>query len=145
MSKGGALHHFRTKDALLRAVVQELVDRFERALEARVAIAASERRLAPWLRCYIEEALKPSGAGDRALAAVLFGLPPGHAALRPLADAMVRWRARALTPDIDPAVATAARLAADGLWLERATGAAGEAELMAAGAVILRLLDRDAA
>jgi AcrR family transcriptional regulator len=56
VSKGGLLHHFRTKDALLLALTLEIVEEFRSRLDEYVA--AEQAALGPtegaWMRGYIE-------------------------------------------------------------------------------------------
>lgn len=113
VSKGGLLYHFATKDALVRAMVEEGLRQFELDVDA-----AAESELpgqGRWLRSFVKVTFAARPEHD-----VSAGLMAA-AALNPELLALVdeyfaRWQDRATAGGIDPAFATLIRLAADGLW-----------------------------
>jgi AcrR family transcriptional regulator len=118
LSKGGLLYHFASKEQLLTAMVDRLVD----VTEARIAEHRSEDH-APgsWTRGYIracavedQPALHPAGRLGVALLAAGATRPELTRGLR---DRQPTWRERLRSDGIDTATAQVARLAADGLWL----------------------------
>ncbi|HEX6357244.1 TetR/AcrR family transcriptional regulator [Actinophytocola sp.] len=118
VSKGGLLYHFPSKQAVVAALVDRLVDQFDTAMRT----AGPEPGAAT--RAYLDGTIEPSprtaGAATDRLAAALFAatlIEP--AALEPLRRTYRSWQQRLSDDGIDPAAATAVRLAVDGWWLAR--------------------------
>ncbi len=115
VSKGGLLYHFRTKQDLVRALIDRLVD-------------DTDTQLAEWddgdvggfTRGYIESAVAaligPSSEGILRRWAVILaaGTEPGLQGR--LDDAFTKWIQPSPGQDHDLLRAQVARLAADGLW-----------------------------
>lgn len=116
VSKGGLLYHFNTKQALISALVDELVARFE-ATRARYASSGGPgaNTKAYLLATFDQE----SREIDRASAGVLAALADDPTLLEPLRSATRRWQALLEKDDIDPVDATIVRLAVDGLWFSQ--------------------------
>ncbi len=119
VSKGGLLYHFATKEALVDALVEDWLDRFEEQLAA----GAGEHG---WARAYIDvcAAGLPSAeerATDVAMLAAIVGDP---ARLEPVRRRYAAWQERLVADGGDPVTATILRLAADGLWLAELIGLA---------------------
>jgi AcrR family transcriptional regulator len=123
LSKGGLLYHYASKDALLVAMVERLVEVTEQR------IAASREADAPpgdWLRgyvraCSIEDLPDADPVGRLAVALLAAGaLDP--ALLEPLRACQAVWREQLRRDGIDPAIAWIVRLAADGLWMNAVFG-----------------------
>ncbi|PIO97140.1 TetR/AcrR family transcriptional regulator [Pleomorphomonas carboxyditropha] len=124
VTKGGLLHHFPSKQALIDAVFADLLEALDRQLDARIAADP-----------------EPRGAFTRAYLASVFDTGPeaNAAAWAALAISMLtdphlrrRWsdwvegrQERHRATDGTPALA-AIRLAADGIWLADLTGVAVE-------------------
>lgn len=136
VSKGGLLHHFRTKEELVRGMMEAKMDAWEACLEARVA--AGER----YARAYVEDCFDKDPetrdlagvfvaavATDRSLAGVVEARFDTIFA-RLVADGLAPHRARLLV------------LASDGLFLSASLGirALPDAELVALRREMLRLL-----
>ncbi|MDR8410109.1 TetR/AcrR family transcriptional regulator [Nonomuraea sp. 3-1Str] len=119
VSKGGLFYHFPTKQALVRAMVARLTDAFDEAL-ARAGDGPGD-----FLRAYVEatvpEAHTPE-APDRVTAALLAGVLVDPAGLEPLRERFAAWQERLTRDGVDPAAATAVRLAVDGWWAVRLLG-----------------------
>ena len=117
VSKGGLLYHFPSKRALISGMVEHMaVDRFERELDSRRG-GGSE---APggWVRAYVEATFEPEDE-ERNLAlqsGLLAAAANDPSLLTPVRERYEAFQSRAENDGIDPAVATVARLAADGLW-----------------------------
>jgi AcrR family transcriptional regulator len=116
-SKGGLLYHFATKEELLRAMLEDSLDRFRGAVAERNA-----RRPGASARAYVEASFREPDVSGRwtALLTAMLDNPS-------LADV---WRRRAHEwAEVDKAEgvtiedAMIARLAADGLWLRELVGA----------------------
>ena len=127
VSKGGLLYHFPSKQALIAGMVGRLVGRFDEAL----ARAGDEPGAAT--RAYLEATIAPvaeedgadaASASDSVTAALFAAALVEPDALTPLREVYGRWQARLEDDGLDPAVATAVRLAVDGWWLARLVGLA---------------------
>ena len=124
ISKGGVLYHFRTKEALVAAMVDRLADRFDEGIRAHRA-----RRPEPgaFARAYVEECLAEPITDDerreeRVGAALVAAIANQPELLSPLRDAFAGWQAELERDSADPVAATIARFAADGLWLSELFG-----------------------
>src|SRR5690606_21757042 len=112
VSKGGVLHHFPSKEALVRAVVDTLTVEFEAAVQA-----ATERDPEPvgrYVRAFLAALAEPELAevGRAMLSAVAHDLN----LLEPLRTSYLRCQARIAQDGLDPASAYEAILVADALW-----------------------------
>lgn len=121
LTKPGLMHHFRTKQALMLALVDHAVDRWERELAGRLPASLAEASTRDRAVAYLDWTL--SGSFDTADLVML-----ADPRLRDQLTA--RWQER-LTPwigpdlDVPPEVCAryvAVRLLADGAWLADATG-----------------------
>ncbi|WP_131741276.1 TetR/AcrR family transcriptional regulator [Actinomadura roseirufa] len=118
VSKGGLLHHFRSKQALIEGVLRRLVDRFEAELPPEGSPPGTFTRI--WLDATIPEDDVPArGQGDRVAVALLAGLSGGPEVLAVLRRYYETWQARLAGDGLDPATATLVRLAVDGWWMAR--------------------------
>lgn len=123
LSKGGLLYHYASKEALLSAMVERLIE----VTEER--IAASRREDTPrgdWLRGYLRacsiEGLPESDPVGRLAVALLAVGALDPALLGPLRARQAVWREELLRDGVDPAIAWIVRLAADGLWMNDVFG-----------------------
>ena len=118
LSKGGLLYHFATKDALVEALVQDWLDRFE----AEVVEGTADGN---WARAYARACALPRSAAERAtdvaLLVAVAGQPRGLEAVR---RRYAAWQDRLVADARDPVDATVVRLAADGLWFADLLGLA---------------------
>jgi AcrR family transcriptional regulator len=113
VTKGGIQYHFQSKDQLITELLEFLLGSFDEELEGKEGVA--------WLEAFVDLTLSPETEGDAAAAAILAALPPGDPRAAPYEFYATKWRKKAdALPD--PALAQIVRLAADGLWLERAYG-----------------------
>ncbi|GAA2101987.1 TetR/AcrR family transcriptional regulator [Actinomadura alba] len=118
VSKGGLFYHFPTKQALVAGMVDRLVTQFDTALTQAGDEPGAATRV--YLAATVEE--QPTAAGlaaDRTTAALFAAALVEPEALTPLREVYREWQRRLEDDGIDPALATAVRLAADGWWLAR--------------------------
>ncbi len=126
LSKGGVLYHFGTKDALVSALVTRLYESFERDIAREVDVSPD----APgrWTRAYVAATVAPDSLQAERTREVGAGLLAAIASdpdlLEPLRARYNAWQERLEHDGIDPALATLARLAVDGLWLAELFGLA---------------------
>ena len=120
VTKGGLLHHFPSKQALIDAVFADLLEALDRQLDARIAADPEPR--GAFTRAYLDSvfAIEPEGyaAVWAALAISMLTDPPLR---QQLADWQGARQARHRATDGSQALA-AIRLAADGIWLADLTG-----------------------
>ena len=120
LSKGGVLYHFPTRDALVAAMVDKIIEEFDRDIESNMTDGDGPGQ---YIRAYIRATMAPASASDRPdredrLGAALIAAAAAQPALLvPLQEAADRWQARLEEDGLDPTVATLVRLACDGLWL----------------------------
>ena len=123
VSKGGLLYHFPSKEKLVAEMVEHLaVERFERELDRRVqrsgAREKDESGDGSWVRAYVEATFEPEDE-ERNLAVqsgLFAAVANDPALLDPLRERYGALQERAENDGVDPALATIARLASDGLW-----------------------------
>lgn len=124
ISKGGVLYHFRTKEALVAAMVDRLAGRFDEGIRAH---RARHPEPGAFARAYVEECLAESLTDDerreeRVGAALVAAIASQPDLLGPLREAFAGWQAELERDAADPVLATVARFAADGLWLSELFG-----------------------
>lgn len=118
VSKGGLLHHFRSKQALIEGVLDRLVGRFKAELPPPGSPPGTFTRA--WLAATIPEDDVPArGPGDQVSVALLAGLSGGPEVLGALRRHYGEWQRRLADDGLDPATATLVRLAVDGWWMAR--------------------------
>jgi AcrR family transcriptional regulator len=131
VSKGTLLYHFPTKEALVQAVVDHYVQRFEEAVDEH-----ARRHPGPdaWLRAYVAVGLDD---GERRRSRALFGtLAVNPDVTDRLRDRQRGWQRRVEEGDADPDTALLVKLAVDGVLIADFTGAAP------AAAPLLRTIER---
>lgn len=118
VSKGGLLHHFPSKRALIQGVVERLADRFEAVLPGPDAPAGAFALA--WLDASIP-AESPAGdtSGADQVPVALLAAAGGPAVLDVLCARYDGWQKRLVDNGLDPAVATLVRMAVDGWWTSR--------------------------
>ncbi|ASS67955.2 MULTISPECIES: TetR/AcrR family transcriptional regulator [unclassified Paenibacillus] len=113
ISKGGLLYHFPSKEALIQATLDDFLDRFENQTEARAAAGCGSH---PWTRAYLTQSFQTSPDDLETSAAVLAAASGNPALLSPMRERYEAWQSRIVSESRSPALATIARLAADGLF-----------------------------
>lgn len=118
-SKGGLLHHFRSKPRLLEALLEDVIGQVHDELVglAQADPDPSRRHVRAYLNALAGPARNGCGSGGTVVAALLSD-PASRERWRVFSD---RW----LEPDLvgtDPARARAIRMLAEGAWLTLAVG-----------------------
>ena len=116
LSKGGLLYHFPSKLALLEALFQHHIDRFNSDLQRLVQ--TEEQGAGGWLRAYAKASIAEITDPDNAsVFASLFAAgeqyPTVLAIMRRSYD---EWQQQVEASPLDPAVALLVRMAVDGFW-----------------------------
>ena len=125
VSKGGLLYHFRTKRDLIAGMVDYLGSQIDAALARHLAEDETRGLAGSVSRAYLETMAEPGAQGRRP--ALLGGGPLAAIAsdptlLEPLRERYTAWQIRLIANGLPPPVATAIRLAADGLWFAELFG-----------------------
>ncbi|MEU0565770.1 TetR/AcrR family transcriptional regulator [Nonomuraea sp. NPDC005983] len=108
VSKGGLLYHFSTKEALIKAMVERLIDEFDELMAAQPDDTYTERYLGATLAAVRSSKLRRW--------AVVTGASGNLFLLAPLREAMARWHREGLAEEPDQVASQIVRLACEGLW-----------------------------
>jgi AcrR family transcriptional regulator len=122
LSKGAVLYHFKTKDALIEALMRSVLDRFDAMTEA--AALKDADRPGAFSRAYVRVAFDPRSNTREASSGLLAAITNNIALLKPAAERHASIQHRLENDGISPAVATLIRLTVDGLYFARAFGLA---------------------
>ncbi|MDQ0422890.1 AcrR family transcriptional regulator [Peteryoungia aggregata LMG 23059] len=115
VTKGGLLHHFDSKQALLAAVFADLLEQMDREIDRTMAIDPVSR--GRFTRAYVRACFSDRLLGERSLWGALSVAIVSEPALRSLWSGWLDSRmAQHAETDGDPRL-VAVRLAADGIWL----------------------------
>lgn len=120
VSKGGLLHHFPNKEALVIGMVEELTQHFFDSVEEKVTNEVEEP--GKWSRGYIKATMDDIQVGNEvgtALSAAMFTNPD---ILKKFQAQYLVWQNNIEHEGIDPVKSTIVRLAADGLWYSEMFG-----------------------
>jgi AcrR family transcriptional regulator len=118
MSKGAVLYHFKSKDALVEALVSAALGQFDAATEAvskRDAVSAGR-----FARAYARVNFDPRSNKPEATAGLLAAVTTNIDLLKPAAERHAEIQRQLEADGISPAVATLVRLASEGLYFSRA-------------------------
>lgn len=115
VTKGGLLHHFDSKQALLAAVFSDLLEQMDREIDRTMAGDPVQR--GRFTRAYVRACFTDRLLGERSLWGALSVAIVSEPELRALWSSWLDGRmARHAETDGDPSL-IAVRLAADGVWL----------------------------
>jgi len=123
VSKGGLLHHFPGKEALIRGMIQYYLDRFTDDFNE---VSQQQDAGAPgrWTRAYLYTTSEDYQRSPRMSSGLLAAVATNPDLLAPMQQRFEEW-VRLLEKDgIDPTVAAIIRLAVDGLWMVELFGLA---------------------
>lgn len=117
VSKGAVLYHFPSKDQLLSAVLESLLEGFQQAVDREHAHGGS------WLAAYLRASFPERRAGYLRETSAIFAIITLRPELRPLVqERFQRWHQRALEDGHDALTAGLIRVAVDGLWYNEMFG-----------------------
>jgi AcrR family transcriptional regulator len=123
VSKGGLLHHFPTKEALIVGMIQLYLDRFSRDFNA-CAEADEGDTPGRWTRSYLEVTFSDNERIPRLNSGLLAAVATNPELLLPVQNSFAEWVKLLGKDGVDPVTATIVRLVADGLWLVELFGLA---------------------
>ena len=127
VSKGGLMHHFKSKEALLTELIERVANTFEQERQASVATlvanagggASHEVEL---MMTYLDRAFAGLGARNQGAMALFAAAVHQPSLLQPVRDYFARRTAETLQHSRSPKAALAVMMLADGLWLFDALG-----------------------
>ncbi|WP_345565610.1 TetR/AcrR family transcriptional regulator [Nonomuraea rosea] len=108
VSKGGLLYHYGSKEALIKGMIERLIEDFDELLAAQPGETYTER--------YLGATLAAVRSGRLRRWAVVTGASGNLFLLAPLREAMTRWHRDELSEEPDPRASQIVRLACEGLW-----------------------------
>lgn len=122
VSKGGLLYHFPSKDALIAAMVERMVDRASVAHEN--AMLADSAGPGSWTRAWVRTSVSGDGpsVNDTTAAGLLAAVATHPALADPMRARYSEWRGKAEADGLPGEVASIVMLAADGLWMADVLG-----------------------
>jgi AcrR family transcriptional regulator len=142
ISKGGLLHHFATKEALVEALLQQLFEDFERQVERH--LAAEPPGPGRLLRAYVRATYADEPLPLEVATVLLAAVTENQALLAHLRADSESWRRRLLEDGVPAARAMVIRQATDAYWSDRMLGLepADQAANHLVRDELLRLIDR---
>lgn len=121
VSKGGLLHHFRSKDALIEAILRQLFTEFASQVQHFYDLEPEGK--GRWLKAYIRATYQDNPL-PLALLKLLMSAVAENAALLALVQAdFALWQTRLANDGVSPARAVIIRQACDAYWSEQLLGA----------------------
>jgi AcrR family transcriptional regulator len=140
VSKGGLLHHFRSKQALIDGVLLRRVDEFDAVLPEPGDPPGAFTRA--WLDAAVPEIAPETGGSHDQIVVVLLSALAGGSSMEILRERYETWQHKLAADGLDPVIATLVRVAADGWWLSHVLNLAPPQGLLyqQMRAEILRLL-----
>lgn len=125
MSKGGLLHHFPNKDALVQAMVARCAEHWrEHVREAYEAETPGPGRMARALLSHLKDPEGWTEQCQQGSCAVFAALAQNPALIEPMRTVYGELRTRLAADGLPPGVGETVILAIDGLWLNRVLGLA---------------------
>lgn len=116
VSKGGLLYHFPNKEALIKGMIQDYLDRFTDDFNF-TAQSYGEQAPGRWTLSYLYTTYEDKQRSPSMSSGMLAAVATNPALLSPMQQAFGEWL-RLLDQDgIDPTTAMIVRLAVDGLWM----------------------------
>ena len=118
VSKGGLLHHFRSKDELFAGLAEEWMARFDAAVQ--IHLDAADAAPGRMCRAHIRAAFDDSVTGDDQLwsdPAVLTALLAVPEVVRRARESGVRWRSELTADGLHPDRALLISRVLDGMWM----------------------------
>lgn len=115
VSKGGLLHHFPSKEALLHGVAQNTISRFESGLAEKRAEQAEPNQPGSFTRAYVEFVLGERQQPLSDVSPVLLAFLRSNENEASIKTRFAYWQQQTEQDGLDIATATLIRLAIDGL------------------------------
>jgi AcrR family transcriptional regulator len=116
VSKGGLLHHFKSKDALIEAILRYLFEHFD--TRVRELYEQESDRPGRWLRAYVRATFEDDPL-PLELIMLLASAIDNRAMLSLIREDFQAWHERLINDGVPKARATIIRQATDAYWQER--------------------------
>lgn len=120
VSKGGLLHHFPNKDALIYSMVSGITNDFVADVQKRAA--QDTREQGKWSRAYLQSTVEADQDGQDMNVALNAALFTNGELLDELRKHYTVWQENIENDGLDPVIGSIVRLAVDGLWLSEVFG-----------------------
>ncbi|HBU83328.1 MULTISPECIES: TetR/AcrR family transcriptional regulator [Paenibacillus] len=114
VSKGGLLHHFPNKDALIKAMIDEYTDAFIQSMKEKVDEDPVSR--GKWHRAYLESTILDINSSNKVISAYKAALFTDPIMLSSFKDNLEKIYEEMRRDGLDEVTAIIIRLAIDGLW-----------------------------
>ena len=114
-SKGGLLYHFPSKEALVKGMVDHLVENYREKIANESQMDAKER--GKWLRAYVNVTFNKTYQNKDMNSGLLVAKAVNAELLDPIRNLYSEWQDEIEHDGLDLAKATVIRLATDGIWL----------------------------
>lgn len=124
ISKGGLLHHFASKTALIEAILRHLFADFESRVQAYYD--AEPDQPGRWLRAYVRATYDDTPLPLEVASMLMSAMSENRALLTLIQSDFEQWQRRLVDDGLATARATVIRQAADAYWTERLLGVAPE-------------------
>lgn len=112
VSKGGLLYHFDSKEALVKGLVEMMVEGFDASLEGD-----EDATPGAFSRAYLRSTAETDAQSLSVTYALLAAVAIAPESIEPLRERYRRWNKRLRADGIPEELAFIVRLASDGLWL----------------------------
>lgn len=119
VTKGGVMHHFPSKEALIDGLIDQVTGVFNRRLEAELAAEPPEQ-VGRWLRAYIRTIFSVQYEDINLIPALAAAVAADHQTIARIRRSMEATQQAAFDDGLDPTLATIIRLAVDGFVFTRA-------------------------
>ena len=121
VTKGGVLHHFPSKEALIDGLISQTVEGFNARLASELA-ASPAGQAGHWLRAYIRSMLAAPLEETSLIPALATVVAAEPQTLERIRNSVAASQLAAVQDGLDPTQATIIRLAVDGVVLAGALG-----------------------
>lgn len=114
------MYHFPNKDALITAMVSQIMDTYVNSIQHRAD--SGEKAAGKWCRAYVQDTFQQLKGEQDISAGLLAAIVLHPGLLKQLQDQYEIWQKAIENDGIDPVLAAILRLAADGLWFNELLG-----------------------
>jgi AcrR family transcriptional regulator len=119
ITKGGVLHHFPSKEALIDGSIDQVIESFRQRLEMELA-TEPEGAAGRWLRAYIRTVFSMEYGDKNLIPALAAAVAADHQIVERIRHSFESSHRSAMEDGLDPVEATIIRFAVDGIVFARA-------------------------
>lgn len=121
VTKGGVLHHFPSKEALIDGLIHQVTEVFNARLTEELESEAADQP-GRWLRAYIRTIFSVQYEGMNLIPALAAAVTGDHRILDRIRQSFRESQQAAVQDGLDPTLATLIRTTVDGIAFTRALG-----------------------